>query len=124
MITGARRPRPRRVVRLALSVASLAVAVGGAAVAPTPRAQAETGVRVWKIHYRAHNGALRNARVVLPAWYGLGNDPPIALVISPHGRGVPPRENVRRWGSFPAEGAFAVVSPAGQGRRLGLYSWG
>ncbi len=61
---------------------------------------------------------------MLPAWYGPGRHPPIPLVISPHGRGVSGAYNLRFWGSLPARGPFAVVSPDGQGRRLPLYSWG
>jgi len=82
------------------------------------------GVRVWKIHYRSHDGVRRAAYVLLPAWYGPKHNPPIPLIISPHGRGQSGRDNVRIWGHLPAEGSFAVVNPDGQGRRLGLYSWG
>jgi pimeloyl-ACP methyl ester carboxylesterase len=81
-------------------------------------------VRVWKISYRAHNGARRNAYVALPLTYRPGEDPPIPLVISPHGRGITGRANVRLWGQLPAVGGFAVVSPDGQGRVLANYSWG
>jgi poly(3-hydroxybutyrate) depolymerase len=81
-------------------------------------------VRIWTIHYRAHNGARRAAYVVLPRWYGPKHDPAIPLVISPHGRGIPARKNVRIWGGLPAFGPFAVVNPEGQGRELALYSWG
>jgi len=45
-------------------------------------------------------------------------------VISPHGRGVTGRANVRLWGQLPAVGGFGVVSPDGQGRVLENYSWG
>lgn len=62
--------------------------------------------------------------MLLPAWYGPHRNPPIPLVISPHGRGVDPRGNRRLWGGLPALGRFAVVNPEGQGRRLGLLSWG
>jgi poly(3-hydroxybutyrate) depolymerase len=62
--------------------------------------------------------------VLLPRWYGPHRDPPVPLVISPHGRGVPARANARLWGNLPALGRFAVVNPEGQGRRLALYSWG
>jgi poly(3-hydroxybutyrate) depolymerase len=48
----------------------------------------------------------------------------LPLVISPHGRGVSASANVRRWGSLPAVGDFAVVNPEGQGRALTLFSWG
>jgi poly(3-hydroxybutyrate) depolymerase len=81
-------------------------------------------VRVWTIRYRAHDGLLRPAYLLLPDWYGPHDHPPIPLVISPHGRGVDARENARIWGDLPARGRFAVVNPDGQGRRLELYSWG
>jgi poly(3-hydroxybutyrate) depolymerase len=60
--------------------------------------------------------------VIVPAAYVPGT--PIPLVISPHGRGVGARTNVRRWGRLPAVGDFAVVNPEGQGRALTLFSWG
>ena len=81
-------------------------------------------VRIVTIRYRAHDGVARRAYVVLPAWYGRHNDPPIPLVISPHGRGVTALANAALWGHLPARGGFAVVSPAGEGRILQLYSWG
>jgi pimeloyl-ACP methyl ester carboxylesterase len=114
----------RRVSALLVTVvASVAFAAGGSA-GPSQRAQDPPAVRTWKIHYRAHNGARRAAYVVLPAWYGPGNAPPIPLVISPHGRGLTGRHNVPIWGTLPAEGPFAVVSPDGHGRKLPRYSWG
>jgi pimeloyl-ACP methyl ester carboxylesterase len=58
--------------------------------------------------------------VVLPSWYGPKVDPPIPLIISPHGRGLGGRANSRLWGSLPADGWFAVVNPDG----LSPYSWG
>jgi dipeptidyl aminopeptidase/acylaminoacyl peptidase len=76
------------------------------------------------VSYRAHDGAARTAVVVLPRWYGPHNHPPIPLVISPHGSGVEPAANARRWGNLPALGRFAVVNPEGQGAHLELYSWG
>ena len=103
--------------------------VGGvlaAASATSPQA-ADAGassVRVVKFHYRAHNGAVRPAYVLLPRWYSRHENPSLPLVISPHGRGVDPRVNLRRWGELPAIGHFAVVSPGGQGRVLPLHSWG
>jgi hypothetical protein len=84
----------------------------------------EVLVRVVTIHYRTHDGHRRAAYVVLPKWYGPRNNPPLPLIISPHGRGVLPTENVERWGNLPALGPFAVVNPEGQGRRLVRYSWG
>jgi poly(3-hydroxybutyrate) depolymerase len=62
---------------------------------------------------------------VLPSWYGKRRHPAVPLVISPHGRGVDGRYNLRFWGAIAARGPFAVVAPDGQGRRLGpAYSWG
>jgi poly(3-hydroxybutyrate) depolymerase len=61
---------------------------------------------------------------VLPAWYGGRRRPAIPLVISPHGRGVSGAYNLRFWGTLPARGPFALISPDGQGRRLPFYSWG
>ena len=87
-------------------------------------ASATPSVRVWKIHYRAHDGKRRNAYVELPSWYGPKRHPRIPLVISPHGRGVSGRANLRLWGALPARGGFAVISPDGEGRMLALESWG
>jgi hypothetical protein len=98
--------------------------------APRPAARAHSKpapkrlVRLWTIRYRAHDGRARSAVVALPSWYGPRHHPPIPLVISPHGRGVGARTNARLWGSLPALGDFAVVSPEGAGRKLGTYSWG
>jgi pimeloyl-ACP methyl ester carboxylesterase len=61
---------------------------------------------------------------VLPRWYGPHDNPPIPLIISPHGRGVPAIDNVDIWGNLPWYGHFAVINPEGQGRRLTLYTWG
>jgi poly(3-hydroxybutyrate) depolymerase len=102
-----------------------------ALAAPSPSAPGthvrlgrEDLVRIWRIHYRAHDGEARRAYVVLPRWYGPRDDPPLPLIISPHGRGVPAIDNVRVWGNLPAVGSFAVVNPEGQGRRLTLFAWG
>jgi len=81
-------------------------------------------VRVLKLSYRAHDGRMRRAYLILPAWYGPLRHPAIPLVISPHGRGVGGRINVNRWGNLPAIGQFAVINPEGQGRMLTLFSWG
>jgi poly(3-hydroxybutyrate) depolymerase len=111
----------------------LFLAAGGSPAAASRGVAASAGagpaiqpnrVRVWTIHYRAHTGTRRAATVLLPAWYGPKNHPPIPLVISPHGRGVSGRANARVWGNLPARGPFAVVSPDGQGRRLARHSWG
>jgi pimeloyl-ACP methyl ester carboxylesterase len=107
---------------LTAAVAALAAAAltpSAHAVSPPP-----ASTRVLTIEYRAHDGVTRNAYVVLPGWYGPRNHPPIPLIISPHGRGLTGRNNVRIWGGLPARGPFAVVSPDGHGRRLSRYSWG
>jgi pimeloyl-ACP methyl ester carboxylesterase len=81
-------------------------------------------VRSYRIQYRANGGRARSAYIVLPRWYRPRTDPPIPLVISPHGRGISARVQLRFWGGLPAFGPFAVVCPEGKGRRLSLYSWG
>jgi hypothetical protein len=81
-------------------------------------------VRRLGIRYRAWDGAVRTAYVVLPRWYSRANDPVLPLVISPHGRGIKARDNLHFWGGLPAFGPFFVVSPEGQGRVLARYSWG
>jgi poly(3-hydroxybutyrate) depolymerase len=101
-----------------LLLAILTTAATANATANTP------AVRTIEISYRAHDGLLRRAYVILPGWYGPAHHPPIPLVISPHGRGVSAEENIRRWGHLPAVGGFAVINPEGQGRALTLFSWG
>jgi len=81
-------------------------------------------VRRIRFTYLANGGRLREGFVVLPRWYIARKQPPLPLVISPHGRGISPQVNLRFWGALPAFGPFAVVDPAGQGRRLISYSWG
>jgi poly(3-hydroxybutyrate) depolymerase len=109
--------------RLAIIGAVLSVIAtvlpGGALASPTAPA-----VRILAISYLAHDGLSRRAYLILPAWYGPKEHPPIPLVISPHGRGVRARTNIRRWGNLPGRGGFAVINPEGQGRRLRLFSWG
>ena len=91
------------------------------AVATAPSAD---GVKTLIVHYRSHRGATRSARVLLPAWYGPRDNPPLPLIISPHGRGLSGEANAAIWGDLPARGWFAVVNPDSQGRRLARYSWG
>jgi poly(3-hydroxybutyrate) depolymerase len=81
-------------------------------------------VRTWTIRYTAHNGVVRRAYVILPAWYGPKHNPPLPLVISPHGRGANGLQNADFWDTMPAVGGFAVISPDGMGRTLALYSYG
>jgi poly(3-hydroxybutyrate) depolymerase len=108
-----------------LVVAAVAAFVTGPAAAPAaqsaPRSKA---VNVWTIPYTAHNGAQRNTTVVLPAWYGPDNNPPIPVVISPHGRGGNGRSNAEYFGKLPGRWGFAVVSPDGMGRRTRRFSYG
>jgi pimeloyl-ACP methyl ester carboxylesterase len=116
-----------KLVASSVLVALVAV-LCSAASAGVPTRRAESGarieVKIWTIRYRAHNGRARRAYVVLPSWYGPRNNPPLPLVISPHGRGVSARTNARLWSTLPARGSFAVISPDGAGRRLRGYSWG
>jgi dienelactone hydrolase len=107
----------------AAKVWALVVAAAALLGLGTPPAEAAApAVRVIPIAYRAHDGLRRRAYVIVPAAYVPGT--PIPLVISPHGRGVGARVNVRRWGRLPASGGFALVNPEGQGRALTLFSWG
>src|SRR5689334_8425779 len=109
-----------RVVRLAATgLAFVALLPAAASAVTAPRALPRTDVLL--IHYRAHDGRLRPAWLLLPADYG---GQPLPLVISPHGRGTSARANERLWGNLPGLGGFAVINPAGEGRRLGLFSWG
>jgi poly(3-hydroxybutyrate) depolymerase len=109
-----------QVLRFAVVLTGALVVLG---VAATQNLSANApGVRVITISYRAHDGLQRHAYVIVPTDYREGT--PIPLVISPHGRGVGARTNVRRWGALPASGDFAVVNPEGQGRALTLFSWG
>jgi poly(3-hydroxybutyrate) depolymerase len=83
-----------------------------------------TLVRRRSFTYTAWNGEARTAYVLLPAWYTARRNPPLPLVISPHGRGLEARDNLHFWGGLPAFGPFMVISPEGQGRALTRYSWG
>jgi len=115
--------KPRSAVAAVAAAASL-VAAPAAAAMPVPDHAPRGAVKILAFVYRAHNGAERLAFLVLPRWYGPRHDPPIPLVISPHGRGVDAVQNTALWGSLPERGRFALISPEGQGRRLVLFSWG
>jgi hypothetical protein len=106
-----------RLLVCALTV--LALLPGTAAAVAIPHGFPHTNVMPFA--YRAHDGVERNAWLLLPSDY---SGQPIPLVIAPHGRGTPARANARAWGDLPGLGNFAVVCPAGEGRRLGDYSWG
>ena len=109
-----------------VAIAGAVLSAVTAVLAPAAFAQppGSHAVRVLAISYRAHDGFSRRAYLILPAWYGPLRHPAIPLVISPHGRGVGARANIRRWGDLPARGGFAVINPEGQGRKLTLFSWG
>ena len=72
----------------------------------------------------AHDGRPSMAHVVLPAWYGPAANPPLPLIISPHGRGLNGRANSILWGDLPGRGSFAVINPDARGRRVAGHSWG
>jgi poly(3-hydroxybutyrate) depolymerase len=110
-----------RVKRVALLIGLAALL---AAVLADDATAHSSAVRVIAISYQAHDSLTRRAYVIVPADYGRADDPPLPLVISPHGRGVSAQLNIRRWGRLPALGRFAVVNPEGQGRALTLFSWG
>src|SRR5438093_177908 len=105
-----------------LSVPSASGVRKRAAVVATGSLQG--AVHLWRVLYCAHDGKLRRAFVALPAWYGPRHDPRLPLVIAARGRDVSALGIARHWGSLPALGPFAVVSPESQGRRLRSYSWG
>jgi len=99
---------------------------GSAVTSPDNRASHALieNVRTWTIHYRSHSGADRLAYVVLPAWYGPENNPPLPVIISPHGRGATGLSNAAFFDRLPAIGGFAVISPDGMGQRLKNFSYG
>ena len=68
---------------LALALAVLAAALGAADAVPKqkPAKLPKHRVKIVKIEYRAHNGALRPAWIVLPHWYGRKRNPQIPLEI-------------------------------------------
>lgn len=103
-------------MRFAIAVFAAATAVAASA--------AHAGVRTLTFTYRSSVGAPATAYLVLPSWYGPARHPALPFVISPHGRGVSGRYNLRFWGSIAGRGPFIVVSPDGHGRRLPFYSWG
>jgi len=102
-----------------LALLALALAPGTASAVALPRTLPHTDVLVFR--YRAHDGVMRRAWLLLPVGY---HGQRLPLVISPHGRGTSARANERVWGDLPGLGDFAVVNPVGEGRRLGEFSWG
>jgi pimeloyl-ACP methyl ester carboxylesterase len=117
-----REHRLRRCLLRTCGVALIASIV--LATAPGSSAGDEPAVRTWKVSYTAHNGVARNAYVLLPSSYGPRDNPPLPVVISPHGRGGNGLANAKFWGDLPAIGRFAVINPDGMGRRLADLSYG
>ena len=66
----------RRASSVLIAVVAAVAFAGGGSAGPSERAQDQTAIRTWKIHYRAHNGVRRAAYVVLPSWYGPGSSRP------------------------------------------------
>ena len=97
----------------------------GLAASPSSKPESAPTVRELTIEYRAHDGRMTQAVVLLPSWYGKHETRALPLVISPHGRGLYGRTNAELWGNLPTRGGFAVVNPDGQGEHLsGRFSWG
>lgn len=113
---------------IAAGIAVLLCSSAGARVAASPSSQPALGghaVRQITIQYRAHDGRVAEAVVLLPSWYGKRSTRALPLVISPHGRGLYGRTNAKLWGDLPTRGGFAVVNPDGEGEHLsGRFSWG
>ena len=83
-----------------------------------------TSVKRLRVRYIAHDGRPNYAHVVLPSWYGPAANPPLPLIISPHGRGLDGRANSHLWGNLPGRGSFVVINPDARGRRVAGHSWG
>ena len=82
-------------------------------------------VREWRIRYLAHNRIPRPASILVPAEYGPHKPTPrLPLVIAVHGRYTGEKLTASLWDGLPARGVFAVIAPAGMGRRLPYCSWG
>jgi pimeloyl-ACP methyl ester carboxylesterase len=109
----------RVIFAIAAAVSGLVFASAAYAQLAPPESATTTVARL--IHYVAHDGVRRSAWLLLPLGY---HGQKLPLVISPHGRGVDETTNAQLWGDLPGEGGFAVINPAGEGRRLHWYSWG
>ncbi len=131
-VTSTRGSRRRTIVSVIAAAALLAGCAG--AVEPTEhpadrqvlqgKVHHAPSVRTWTIQYTSHAGVERDATIVLPAWYGPGNNPALPVVISPHGRGATGPSNAKFFDRMPAIGRFALISPDGMGRRLKRFSYG
>ena len=89
-------------------VAAVIVSLGVSSSLPAAPASSAGRVYVKTIQYRAHSGVRRKAYLLLPSWYRPANDPPIPLVISPHGRGIGALANTALCGALPAQGLFPI----------------
>jgi poly(3-hydroxybutyrate) depolymerase len=117
----------RRALVAGLAVASAALLSTCAEAAPERAAKATRAAAPQSITiaYTTHASRIRrDAVVLLPAGYRPGDNPPIPLVISPHGRGATGLSNSKFWGRLPTIGRFAVVNPDGMGRRMKGFSYG
>jgi dipeptidyl aminopeptidase/acylaminoacyl peptidase len=111
--------------KLLSAIGTAALFLGGAAPATHTAPARSEAVRQIEITYEAHDGHTSHATVLLPGWYSPRNNPPLPLVISPHGRGLYGHTNAELWGNLPTRGGFAVVNPDGEGAHLsGRFSWG
>jgi hypothetical protein len=102
-----------RCALLAATMLTLAPAAGAQLAPPVPIPLTETML----VHYRAHDGVLRPALVMVPSDY---HGQPIPLVISPHGRGVDERENELLWGRPSRRGRLRGDQPGGRRTRAAL----
>jgi pimeloyl-ACP methyl ester carboxylesterase len=109
--------------RVIFSVAAVVIALvfASGVYARLAPAESTTHTLARFIHYIAHDGVRRAAWLLLPIGY---HGQKVPLIISPHGRGVDETMNARLWGALPGLGHFAVINPAGEGRRLHWFSWG
>jgi poly(3-hydroxybutyrate) depolymerase len=117
----------RRALLLGLSVTSAALLSTCADAAPGRSAKPKRAAAPQSITitYTTHKTRIRrDAVVLLPAGYRPGDNPPIPLVISPHGRGATGLSNSKFWGRLPTIGRFAVVNPDGMGRAMKGFSYG
>src|SRR2546423_15587025 len=87
---------------LKVAVSLIGIAATLCLTATHSGAAAEPSVHVIPIAYRAHDGLMRRAYVIVPADYRPGTATP--LVISPQGRGVRARRNGGPWGRRQALG--------------------
>ena len=121
----AHRIRQRLLRLLGVTAVALAVLAAAPAANGTRAHEARSAVKQLKLYYEANGGRRRFAYLVLPSWYEPARNPPLPLVIAPHGAGPGPFLALTRvWGDLASRGPFAVVIPQGQGRELTHYSYG